>query len=112
VDHPPLGDGVDRNRAEITVLGEPIEKATIEPRRTKNRPLTCQQRDLLPAESDGLHPPEQPAETCGHTESGLMSPVIGVSAKEVVELGSPLRQAFLPVELGHGQLVLVRFQDA
>src|SRR5690606_24140209 len=69
--------------------------------------LVSDRLQLDVGETSRFHPSQQPSQTGKHAVSRLVGPVVGVAPEEVVELGGPLGKTFLPVELRHGQLVLV-----
>jgi hypothetical protein len=74
--------------------------------------LSAQVVDILIANASFLHPIQQPLQPGVDAISGLMGAIIGITAKEMIELCRLFMHAHSVVELGHGKLVLIGKQYA
>jgi hypothetical protein len=73
--------------------------------------LASEMIEIVLSNARGLDPVEQPFEPGKHGVSSLVPAVVRIPSEEVVELSSALVEAVLPVQLRHGELVLIREEE-
>ena len=73
--------------------------------------MAAQVGDIFIAEMRVLHPAQQPFEPGADAVAGLVRAVVGIVAKEVLEVGAPLVQPGPEIDLGHRELVHVGEED-
>ena len=108
VDDPPFGHRPDRDTPEAAGLGEPGQESFIEASPTGMILLLSKMVEIFLSNARRVDPVEQPFQSGEHGVSRLVPAVVRIPAEEVVELGGALVEAVLPVQLRHGELVLIR----
>ena len=93
------------------IVLEPFQKRFIEQGFANAVFLAAQIGDIFFSEMRFLHPVTQPFQPGVNAVAGLVTTVVGITAEEVIELGTHLVQAGAKVNLCHGKLVLIRKQN-
>ena len=112
VDDAAFGNGADGQPGEVAVTAKPVQKVVGEDLLADAVALAAQILDILVADSGLLHPGQEGLQAGVDAIAGLVAAVVGIAAEEVVKLDIHLVQAGPEIELGHGELVLIREEDA
>ena len=111
MDHSPLGHGKHLELRKISIRLEPLEELRSEPGSARSIGLGGNHVEVCCGECDRRHPIQERLEAGRDAVARLVPPVVRIATEEHVELGGPLVQAVLEVELGHGELVLIGEED-
>ena len=97
---------------EVAILTKPFQEIIGKDLFADAVALAAQVFDVLVANGGLLHPGQEGLHPGVDAVPGLMAAIVGIAAEEVVKLHIHLVQAGSEVELGHGQLVLIRKENA